>query len=57
MTTDRALLELENMLNLFEDHIGYNATVKLSVTSNDIDALRMAVDALKAQKEREDDRR
>ena len=55
MTIERAILEIENMLQLFEDHVGYNAIVKLSVTANDIDALRMALEALQRQRDLDDD--
>ena len=57
MTIERAILELTNMIGLFEDARGINRLTRLTVTDADIEAVRMGIDALNEQKKREDDRR
>lgn len=57
MTMQRAILEIENMIHILEDRIGSGTITKIWVTAEDIDALRMAKDALLRQRDMEDDRK
>ena len=52
----RAILELENMMLFFKDHVGTNK-VLLRITEHDVEALELAIKALKHSKNFEDDGR
>ena len=55
MTLERALLEVKNLIMMFEDNV--NCKLIVYPESDDIDALRIALEAMEEQKKREDDGR
>ena len=57
MSLEKAILELKNMLLQFEDMAQAGCIVKLWVSSTDIDALQMAIEALEEKQRKEDDKR
>ena len=57
MTIDDAIKEISNMITLFEDMIGTGCVTKIWTSRDDIDALRLAVEALREKAMREDDRK
>ena len=55
MDIEKAILEIRNMITLFEDMTGSSCVVKIWASKDDIDALRMAVEALEEKARKGDD--